>query len=117
MLTVCSLCIMSICSFSFSHFGFEDSTLVLIAPAPCHCLPFTVYTDDMAENAKPEKNCKGLWIEFHKHVTTLTSQSVQKHYGSEPAPGKPYIDITLSVNGKRLQVFDNFASLHSSAHW
>ena len=56
MLTVWFLCIMSICNFGFSHFGFEHSTLVLIAPAPGHCLPFTLYTDDMAENAKPEKN-------------------------------------------------------------
>ena len=39
-LTVCSLCIMSICNFGFSLFGFKGDTLGLIAPAPGHCLPF-----------------------------------------------------------------------------
>ena len=28
----------------FSHFGFEGSTLVLIAQVPGHCLPFTWHT-------------------------------------------------------------------------
>ena len=27
--------------FCFSHFGFEGWTVVLIVPAPGHCLPFT----------------------------------------------------------------------------
>ena len=41
LLTVCSLCIMSILILVIFHFGFEGETLpVLIAPVPCHCLPF-----------------------------------------------------------------------------
>ena len=31
------LCIMLICIFFVSHFGFEDGTLVLIAPFSGHC--------------------------------------------------------------------------------
>ena len=38
-LTVCSLCSMYICIFVVSHFGFEDETVVLIAPALGQCLP------------------------------------------------------------------------------
>ena len=38
-LTICSLCIMSICYFVFSHFGFEGGTVVLIVPVPVHYLP------------------------------------------------------------------------------
>ena len=38
-LIVCSLCIMSICTF----FGFEGRTVVLISPVPGQCLPFTLY--------------------------------------------------------------------------
>ena len=39
-LTVCSLCIPSICTFGVSQCGFEGGTVVLIAPVPGHCLPF-----------------------------------------------------------------------------
>ena len=39
-LTVCSLCIKTICILFISHFGLEGETLVLIAPVPGHCLPF-----------------------------------------------------------------------------
>ena len=43
-LTVCSLCIESICTFSHgSHFGFEDRNFVLIVPFPNHCLLFYFY--------------------------------------------------------------------------
>ena len=37
-LTLCSLCIMSICNLVIPLFGFEGSIWVLIAPVPGHCL-------------------------------------------------------------------------------
>ena len=37
-LTVCSLCIMSICKFGCSHFGIADGTVILIVPVPVQCL-------------------------------------------------------------------------------
>ena len=37
-----------------------------------------LYADDLAENAKSEAKCKGLWIACHKHMTSLTLQSAQK---------------------------------------
>ena len=43
-LTVCSLCIMSICNLSYFPFCFEGWILVLIVAVPGHCLPFT-FTD------------------------------------------------------------------------
>ena len=39
---ICYLCIMSICCFSYSHFGFDDRILVLIVPVPGICLLFTI---------------------------------------------------------------------------
>ena len=38
-----SLCILTYCNFSFSNFGFEGGTLVMIASGPDHCLSFTFY--------------------------------------------------------------------------
>ena len=40
-LAVCYFCIMSIWYFGFPHFGFEDDTVVLIAPVRFYCLPLT----------------------------------------------------------------------------
>ena len=37
-LTLSSLCILSICNFRISLFGFEGRIWVLIAPVPGHCL-------------------------------------------------------------------------------
>ena len=37
-LTICSLCILTICNFSYFPFGFEGGTLVLIDPVPGHCI-------------------------------------------------------------------------------
>ena len=31
-----------------------------------------LYVDGIADNVKTGPKCKGLWIEFHKHVTTKT---------------------------------------------
>ena len=36
---------MSICNFSYFHFGSEGGTLVLITSVPGHCLPFHVYLE------------------------------------------------------------------------
>ena len=42
-LALCSHCILSICNYSFSRFGFEGGIWFLIASVPVHCL-FVVYT-------------------------------------------------------------------------
>ena len=43
-LTICSLCILTLCNFSYSRFGFEDGVRVLIVPVPGHCI-FVTLTD------------------------------------------------------------------------
>ena len=49
-LSVCTVCIMSICNFSCfeSHFGFEDRTVVLIVLVDVYCLPFTFQNERIA---------------------------------------------------------------------
>ena len=42
-LTICSLCIMSVCNFSYFPFGFEGRIWVLITPVPGHCFIFTFF--------------------------------------------------------------------------
>ena len=41
--TVCSLCILAYCSFSYFPLWFEGGTLVLLASVPGHYLSFTFY--------------------------------------------------------------------------
>ena len=48
-LTVCSLCILSYCSLSCSHFGLKSGTLVLIASVLGHCLLFTLDRFNLVE--------------------------------------------------------------------
>ena len=45
--------------FVISHFGFEGRTLVLIAPVPGNCLPFTFYSSWVKEpdNIAGHENC------------------------------------------------------------
>ena len=40
-LTICSHCILTICSFSYFQFGFEGVIWGLIAPVPGHCILVT----------------------------------------------------------------------------
>ena len=41
-LTVCSLCILTVCNFSYFRFLFEGGIRVLISPVPVRCLFFTL---------------------------------------------------------------------------
>ena len=46
-----------------------------------------LYADSLAENVKPEKKCKWLWIECQKHVITITLPSAKKtEIVHQPAP-------------------------------
>ena len=40
-LTICYLCVLTICNFSYSRFGFEGGIRVLIAPVPGRCILVT----------------------------------------------------------------------------
>ena len=40
-ISLCYLCILSICYLVVYHFGFEEGTVVLVVLVPGHFLPFT----------------------------------------------------------------------------
>ena len=64
--------------------------------------------------AKRQK-CKEPWIKSHSHVITMVSQSAQKtEVVHQPAPGKPYDEPTITVNGHKLKVVDKFTYLGST---
>ena len=54
------------------------------------------------------QKCEGAWIKCHKHVTTMTLQSAQNNGGSTSASNWK---ATITVNGHKLQVVDNFTYL------
>ena len=55
------------------------------------------------KNAKP-----------HSHMITMMSQSARKtQVVHQPAPGKPYNEPTITVNGQKLKVVDKFNYLVS----
>ena len=62
------------------------------------------------------QKCKEPWIKSHSHVITMISQSAQKktEVVHQPAPGKPYNEPTITVNGQKLKVVDKFTYLGST---
>ena len=84
-----------------------------------------LYADDMDKNASlwirmpaQRQKCTEPWIKSHSHVITMISQSAQKktEVVHQPAPGKPYNEPTITVNGQKLKVVDKFTSFQSRAH-
>ena len=41
-LTICSLCILTICKFSYSRFAFEGGIRVMVSPVLGHCMLVTL---------------------------------------------------------------------------
>ena len=75
-----------------------------------------LYADDLAENAKSEEKIQGAvdrmskaCDNFQLTISTKTTQVVH-----QPAPGKPYSEPTITVNGQKLQVVDKFTYLGST---
>ena len=60
------------------------------------------------------QKCKEPWIKSHSHVITMMSQSAQKQAVHQPAPGKPFNEPTITVNGQKLKVVDRFTYLGST---
>ena len=59
--------------------------------------------------------CKEPWIKPHSHVITVISQAQKKKkVVHQSAPGKPYTEPTITVNGQKLKVVDKFTYLGST---
>ena len=75
-----------------------------------------LYADDLAENAKSEEKIQGAVDRMPKacdnfQLTISTKKTEAVH---QPAPGKPYSEPTITVNGQKLQVVDKFTYLEST---
>ena len=57
------------------------------------------------------QKCKEQWIKSHSHFTISTKKTKVVH---QPAPGKPYNEPTITVNGQKLKVVDKFTYLGST---
>ena len=73
-------------------------------------------TDDLAENAKSEGKIQGTVDRMSKvcdnfQITISTKKTEVVH---QPAPGKPYSEPTITVNGQKLQIVDKFTYLGST---
>ena len=51
------------------------------------------------------QKCKEPWIKPHSHVITSTNKTENVH---QPAPGKPYNEPTITVNGQKIKYFYKF---------
>ena len=62
------------------------------------------------------QKCKEPRIKSHSHVITMISQSAQKKTEAvhQPAPGNPYNEPTITVNGQKLKLVDKFTYLRST---
>ena len=75
-----------------------------------------LYADDLAENTKSEEKMQGAVDRMSKacdnfQLTISTKKTEVVHH---PAPGKPYSEPTITVNGQKLQVVDKFTYLGST---
>ena len=75
-----------------------------------------LYADDQAENAKSEEKMQGAVDRMSKacdnfQFTISTKKTEVVH---QPAPGKPYSEPTITVNGQKLQIVDKFTYLGST---
>ena len=75
-----------------------------------------LYADDLAENAKSEEKMQGAVDRMSKACDNfqLTISTKKTEVVHQPAPGKPYSEPTITVNGQTLQVVDKFTYLGST---
>ena len=75
-----------------------------------------LYADDLAENAKSEEKMQGGVDRMSKACDNfkLTISTKKTEVVHQPAPGKPYSEPTITVNGQKLQVVDKFTYLGST---
>ena len=77
---------------------------------------YLLYANDLAENAKSEEKMQGAVDRMLKACDNfqLTISTKKTEVVHQPAPGKPYSEPTITVNGQKLQVVDKFTYLGST---
>ena len=76
-----------------------------------------LYADDMGKNASSEAKMQRAMDQVSQscdnYDLTISTKTEVIH---QPAPGKPYNEPTITVNGQKLKVVNKFTSFQSSAH-
>ena len=69
-----------------------------------------LYANDLAENARLVKTMLGAVDRMSKACGNfqLTISTKKTEVVHQPAPGKPYSEPSITVNGQKLQVVDTF---------
>ena len=101
----------------FSHLGFWSGNLFLIAPFPDLCLlVHFFYADGMDKNARSEAQMQKAMDQVSQSCDNygLTISAKKTEVVHQPAPGKPYNDPTITVNGQKMKVVDKFTHLEST---
>ena len=75
-----------------------------------------LFADDLAENAKIRGKMQGAVDRMSKACDNfqLTISTKKTEVVHQPAPGKPYSEPTITVNGQNFQVVDKFIYLGST---
>ena len=74
-----------------------------------------LYADDMDKNASPEATMQRAVDQVSQlcdnYDFTISTQYTEAVH--QPAPGKPYNELTITVNGQKLKVVDKFTYLEA----
>ena len=75
-----------------------------------------IYSVDLAKNSKSETKMKGDMDQLPQACDNydLTISTKYHEVVPQPAPGKPYSEPTITVNGLKPQVVDNFTYLSTA---
>ena len=76
-----------------------------------------LYADDMDKNARSEAKLQRAMDQVSQacnNTYDLTISTQKTEIVHQPAPGKPYNEPTITVNGQKLEVVDKFIYLGSS---
>ena len=75
-----------------------------------------LYADDMDKNATSEAKMQTAIEQVSKSCDNydLTISTKKQEVVHQPAPGKPYNEPTVTVNGQKLKVVDKFTYLGST---
>ena len=76
-----------------------------------------LFADDCAHDAASETNMQHSVAKFveacNNFVLTISAKKTEVMH--QPAPGNPYVEPTITVNGQRLNVVDKFTYLGSTS--
>ena len=102
---------MQVCNYSY-HFDGKLLNLIRLqakSKVQTDMVDKLLYADDLAENAKSEEKMQGAVDRMSKACDNfqLTISTKKTEVVHQPAPGKPYSEPTITVNGQNFKLLIN----------